>query len=49
MGFPFRDTPNMLIFTTSLLFKIGQNDGGLEIIGVCVKRTSYPSLPLLRL
>jgi hypothetical protein len=41
--------PEKLIFLISLLFQIGKNDGGIKIIGVCVKRTSFPSLPLLRL
>ena len=49
MGFPCRDTPSMLTLIISLLFKSGKNDGGMEIEGVCVKRTSFPSLPLLRL
>jgi hypothetical protein len=47
--FPCRDTPKMSTFIISLLFKIGKNDGEIEIIGVCVKCTSFPSLPLLRL
>jgi len=47
--FSFQRYPLMSTFTTSLLFTIGENDGGIEIIGVCVKRTSFPSLPLLRL
>jgi hypothetical protein len=39
----------MLMFIISLLFKIGENDGGMEINGGCVKRTRFPSLPLLLL
>ena len=43
------EIPQNVNFIISLLFKIGKNDGGIEIYGVCVKRTSFPSLPLLRL
>jgi len=41
--------PKMLLSRISLLSTTGENDGGIEIIGVCVKRISFPSLPLLRL
>jgi hypothetical protein len=47
--FPLQRYPKMPTFIISLLFKIGKNDGGIEITGVCVKCTSFPSLPLLGL
>jgi len=43
------EIPQRAILAISLVFKTGKNDGGVEIIGVCVKRNSFPSLPLLRL
>ena len=39
--FPWR-YPSRPTFKISLVSKTGTNDGGVEIIGVCVKRTSFP-------
>jgi len=48
MVFPAEIPQNTNIHNISFV-QDGENDGGMEINGVCVKRTSFPSLPLLRL
>jgi len=49
MAFFLQRYPKMLLSEISLVSTTGENDGGIEIIGVCVKCIRFPSLPLLRL